>query len=287
MKTCLALLFQVLPYLSLLASASIAEPYDNQVVDQHTYELQKEGNFSMFDSLPEKKLKDLDIYLVIGQSNMAGRAVIEEEHKEEVSGSYLFAGHDDAPWVKATNPLNRHSTIRKEMRMQRLSPSYSFAKTMADAKTDQEFGLVVNAKGGTKIVQWLPGTKFYEDAVTRTKEALKYGKLKGVIWHQGESDSDSLRIGMYLARIEVLVNGLREEFEDPNLPFIAGEVFEKDRTRPFNEMLQQLPKFIKNTALVSSSGTTTSDNTHFDAESTILLGERYAEAMLELQAKQK
>ena len=239
------------------------------------------------DSLPDKELKDLDIYLVIGQSNMAGRAAIEEDQKIEIAGSFVFAGHDNVPWVKATNPLNRYSTVRKKISMQQLSPAYSFAKMINKANPGRETGLVVNAKGGTKIVQWLPGAKLYEEAVSQTKKALKYGKLKGIIWHQGESDSDSLRIGMYMARIEVVINALREEFDDPNLPFVAGQVYEKENTVPLNKMLLQLPKFIKNTALVSSAGTAVFDGVHFDAESIILMGNRYAEAILDLQLKQK
>jgi hypothetical protein len=46
------------------------------------------------------------------------------------------------------------------------------------AKSKNSIGLVVNAKGGTKIEQWLPGTEFYTEAVKRTKAALEYGELK-------------------------------------------------------------------------------------------------------------
>jgi hypothetical protein len=169
--------------------------------------------------------------------------------------------------------------------MQRLSPAYSFAQTMIKSNPDREIGLVVNAKGGTSIVQWLPGAKLYEEAVAQTKEALKYGKLKGIIWHQGESDADSLRTSMYLSRIEVVINSLREEFDDPSLPFIAGQVYATERTQAFNKMLAQLPDFIKNTALVSSEGTSVFDNVHFDPQSILTIGKRYAHAMLEVQGK--
>lgn len=254
-------------------------------IESAVYRLLSEVQSSKADSLPSKQLKDLDIYLVIGQSNMAGRAPIQDNQKGSVAGAYVFAGHNDAPWVKASNPLNRYSTIRKNISMQRLSPAYSFAQKMTSSNPEHEIGMVINAKGGTRIVQWLPGAKLYEEAISQTKKALEYGTLKGVIWHQGESDADSLRTGMYLSRIEVVINALREEFDDPNLPFIAGQVYETDKTRAFNAMLSQLPEFIRNSALVSSIDTKVFDGVHFDSESIITLGERYAEAMLDLQSK--
>ncbi len=224
----------------------------------------------------------LDIYLVIGQSNMAGRAEIRKEDSLSVAGAFLYAEVEDGRWVEATNPLNRFSTIRKRIGMQRLGPAYSFVSSMISHRSERDIGLVVNAKGGTQIVQWLPGTRFYKEAVRRTKEALKFGKLKGVLWHQGESDNDPIRMAVYLSRIEILINALREEFDEPNLPFVAGQIYETEKTENFNRMLLNLPDFINYTGLVSSVGTMVIDGVHFDSNSTILLGQRYADQMIML-----
>lgn len=231
--------------------------------------------------------KPFDIYLVIGQSNMAGRATIREEDKEAIPNAYLFVGQEQSTWVEAMNPMNLYSTVRKKLEMQRLGPSYAFAKTMTEAIPDREIGLVVNALGGTKIVQWLPGTRLYNEAIARTHKALVYGELKGVIWHQGEGDCDPERVKLYLGRIEVLINAIREEFDDPKLPFVAGQVFENERRHAFNEMILQLPDFINNTGVVSSKGTKVFDGTHFDSESAILLGRRYADEMLKFVNQSK
>ena len=223
--------------------------------------------------------KHLDIYLVIGQSNMAGRAEIPVAHTPPLENSFLFTGDSKNSWTKAENPFNQFSSIRKGIGMQRLSPAYAFAKTMSSGST-RSIGLVVNARGGTKIVQWLPGTKYFEEAVDRTKEAMKDGVLKGIIWHQGEGDCDSLRTQLYLGRLEVLINAFREAFDKPRLPFVAGQVSnDREHRLPFNEMIKGLPNFINHTGLVSSTGTTTFDQTHFDTKSQMLLGERYAKEM--------
>ncbi|MFT6808902.1 MAG: hypothetical protein ACJA01_002133 [Saprospiraceae bacterium] len=227
----------------------------------------------------------VDIYLVIGQSNMAGRAEIRPEDKGALEHVFLYNGSENKQWEPAENPLNKYSTIRKNIDMQRLSPAYSFAQSMQAEKPNSKIGLVVNAKGGTGIVQWMPGTHFFKEAVRRTRAAKRNGNLKGIIWHQGESDSDEIRRALYLGRLEEMVNGLREAFDDPTLPFVAGEVFEIDRRIPINDVLRKVPGFIKNAGLVSSEGTTTADNTHFDTSSAILMGNRYAKQMIELQVQ--
>jgi len=238
--------------------------------------------FSETDILPESVPGNLDIYLVIGQSNMAGRAAIRDQDKAIVENAFLFTGNRYTPWVLATNPLNRHSTVRKRIDMQRLSPAYSFARAIADARPDRSVGLVANARGGTKIVQWLPGSDLYEAAVKQTHQALEFGILKGIIWHQGEGDCHPLRVDYYLGRLEILVNALREEFDDPAIPFVAGQLYETEKRNAFNELILGLPDFIRNTGVAGSDGTTVFDGTHFDSKSTILLGERYAEEMLML-----
>ena len=93
------------------------------------------------DSIRTQIPVNLDIYLVIGQSNMAGRATIREEDNASIENAYLFTGDDEAPWLAATNPLNRYSTVRKDMKMQRLSPAFSFARSMAAEHSGSEIGL--------------------------------------------------------------------------------------------------------------------------------------------------
>ncbi|MFT4900913.1 MAG: hypothetical protein ACI81V_000180, partial [Lentimonas sp.] len=89
-------------------------------------------------------MNNLEFYLLIGQSNMAGRAPVLEEDEGVISNCYLFS--DKAEWEPATNPLNRYSTIRKDIEMQKLGPGYMFGIKMAEA-SDHPIGLIVNARG--------------------------------------------------------------------------------------------------------------------------------------------
>src|SRR5680860_76536 len=98
--------------------------------------------------------KNLDIYLLIGQSNMAGRAEIEGSDADTLENVFLYTGIPGKEWEKAANPLNKYSSVRKKLSMQKLGPGYHFAKTTVKTNSENPIGLVVNAKGGTKISEW-------------------------------------------------------------------------------------------------------------------------------------
>ena len=233
---------------------------------------------------PPVSKESLHIYLLIGQSNMAGRAQVEEEHAGAIEGCFLLGAQDE--WEPASNPLNRYSTIRKGIEIQRLNPGYGFAKAMRKANPEVSIGLVVNAKGGSKIEEWEKGTHFYDEALRRVREARKTGILKGVLWHQGEGNSREP--DTYLEKLKGLIADLRKDLGEADLPFVAGQVFYHPETKPHMEAINQeiarLPEVVPNTGYVSSEGLTTFDNTHFDVPSTLILGERYAKEMQKLRA---
>jgi len=226
---------------------------------------------------PEK----MDIYLLIGQSNMAGRAEIREQDKDSIKNVFLFTGDSLRLWEPAANPLNKYSSIRKSLAMQKMGPGYSFARKMAENYPKKKIGLVVNAKGGTSIKLWLPGTEFYEEAVKRTRMAMEFGELKGILWHQGSSDSN--RTDVYPDELKLLILSLREDFNNQELPFIVSELsLDKPNKADFNRMISLIPTQIEFTACVGTENLTTIDSTHFDSESQIILGERFAVEMIKL-----
>jgi len=215
---------------------------------------------------PKEKLH---IYLLIGQSNMAGRAAIPEQDAGPLANCYLLNAEDF--WEVAQNPLNRHSTIRKVLNMQKLNPGYTFAMTLLEKQPGVSIGLVVNAKGGTKIEEWGKGTKFYNEAIRRAKVAQETGVLKGILWHQGESNQGNP--DGYLEKLQALVGDLRDDLESPELIFVAGQVI---NVPAINDQIEMLPGKVPSTAFVSSEGLKGQDRWHFDTESMKKLGERYA-----------
>ena len=224
---------------------------------------------------PEAKKEDHHVYLLIGQSNMAGRAPFTKEEAGEIERGFLLDSEDQ--WEPAKNPLNRHSTIRKGLGMQKMNPGFMFAKAILEKDQDITLGLVVNAKGGSSIRQWVKGGRFYGEAIRRTRSAQKTGTLKGILWHQGESDKDDAD---YLPKLRTLIGNLRKDLGQPKLPFVAGQI--KD-VPLINDQLVELPATVPDTATASSLGLTTMDRWHFDAASMRELGTRFANAMDELQ----
>jgi len=230
------------------------------------------------------KPENLEIYLLIGQSNMAGRADIETQDRDSLENVLLFTGIKGKEWEKAANPLNKYSTVRKDISMQKMGPGYTFAREMAKARTAKQIGIVVNAKGGTSIAEWAPGETLYTEAVKRAKMAMKYGTLKGIVWHQGEANASNP--SGYPEKIKELIQSIRSDLGIPDLPFVAGQLSEDKPIRhAFNEMILTLPSLVPHTGVATTEGTTTMEGTHFNSASQRLLGQRYAAEMLKLVIK--
>lgn len=216
------------------------------------------------------------LILLIGQSNMAGRAPLEDGDEKPIEGVLLLDG--EGKWIAASNPLNRFATDRKNLSMQRIGPGFGFAGHLAEQLKDERIGLIVNARGGSSINLWKPGETLYDHTLARL-EAAGINKVDAVIWHQGESDAEDPE---YLDKLVALVSNLRRDVGTPGMPFVAGEVF---KDVPVNERMRGLPGKVKRTAVVSAKTLKVFDGVHFDRESQLILGRRYAEALLKMLGK--
>ena len=159
-------------------------------------------------------------------------------------------------------------------------------------------GLIPSAAGGSAISSWQPGgyhsqTKShpYYDALARTRLAMQRGTLKGILWHQGESDSNAKRAGAYAENLEALIARFRRELESPDVPFLIGQlgIFAErpwnDDRREVDAAQQTVAESVPNTAFVTSEGLTPNpDLVHFDAASLRVFGKRYADAYQRLTA---
>lgn len=242
-----------------------------------------------------------DIFLLIGQSNMAGVGPIGSLDTIILENVYLF--NDKNEWEKAKNTAtegtNRYSTVNKTSKP-KLSPGYTFGKKVA-FYTGKEIGIVSNARGGTTVSWWQKGYtgendfNLYEEAVSRAKEALAAtprAKIKGIIWHQGEGDNSRTSSIHYLQRLRKLVTDLRTDLGDNNIPFIAGEVGKwNNRGLGVNPKIRMVKDSIPHADYVSSDGLTSinlpKNDPHFDTYSQRVLGGRYADKAMELTYKEK
>ncbi len=238
-----------------------------------------------------------DLYLLIGQSNMAGRGTVEAQ--DTVINAQVFALNKNNEWVPAQDPVHFDKTVAG------VGLGRTFGIEMAKANPNAVIGLIPCAVGGSPIDAWKPGgfhdqTKTYpfDDMEKRLKIALKSGTLKGILWHQGESDSNPELGYEYKEKLEILIHQIRELGGDENIPFVAGEIgrFKIKSNKEEYHYLKPAPavavtnatkkvvKADKNAAFVKSNGLHhRGDNTHFNSESYRILGKRYAKAMQKLQ----
>lgn len=230
------------------------------------------------------------IYILMGQSNMAGRGKITPELKR-LSDPRVVMLDSMEQWVQAHHPVHFDKP-----KVAGVGPGLSFGIAMAKANPSIKIGLVPCAVGGTSIDKWVPGgydkvtnTHPYDDAVKRIKETMKYGIVKGVIWHQGESNSGAESSKTYIYKLTELIEHVRALVGNPDLPFVAGELGRFNvRYQNINNVLKELPEKVNDTQVASSEGLLDrGDNTHFDGPSADEFGKRFAVKMLELQSLQR
>ena len=215
-------------------------------------------------------------FLLIGQSNMAGRGFISEAIPVETAHIKILR---NGRWQKMFRPINPDRSFSG------VSLAESFAEAYAK-KYNVDVGLICAADGGTKLEQWQEGSLLYESAVAQAKLALRTSTIVGVLWHQGESDCAPELAKTYKERFEAMMNALRKELGLEEVPFILGELgsFLVDYTASeftknypqINERLHAIAKANEFTGIVSAEGLTSNgDNLHFNAKSLHEFGLRY------------
>jgi hypothetical protein len=229
---------------------------------------------------------DFHLYFLIGQSNMAGRGKVDSISQLQRPGILML--DKNGKFVPAKDPLHFD---KKEAGV---GPGLSFAENMLPDDGKIKIGLVPAAVGGTSITLWVPGaydtitkTHPYDDAMARIKEAMKHGVLKGILWHQGESNSGTFdKSPTYMSQLEGLIKRIRTELNAPNVPVVVGELgYYRPAFTNFNSMLKQVPDSIALSGVVSAEGLEhKGDNLHFSTAAARELGKRYAAKMKELDS---
>ena len=236
--------------------------------------------------LPAKD--QVKIYLLLGQSNMAGRGVPEKE--DLATHPRVFVFNLSNQWELAAEPL----TLGEKGKTPGVGPGLAFGKAMADANPKVTIGLVPCAVGGTPLRRWVRGADLYSNAVARAQAAATAGTISGILWHQGEGDASSKKnADSYGERLAKMIVDIRADLNAPNLPFVVGQIGEFNYQRegnplPFareiNETLVKISQTVPQTGCALSKGLThKGDQLHFNSEAERELGRRYAREMMKLE----
>lgn len=250
---------------------------------------------------------DFYIFLCFGQSNMEGNAKIEAQDMSLIDKRFQVLeavncpelGREMGKWYTAVPPLCRCKTG--------LTPADYFGRTMiANLPAKVRIGIINVSIGGCKIElfdkdnyqaytatapAWM--TNFlkeykgnpYARLVEMAKLAQKDGIIKGILLHQGESNTNDKE---WPQKVKEVYNNLLKDLSlnTEAVPLLAGETVNADQggiCASMNTIIANLPQTIPNAHIISSAGCTDgTDNLHFNAEGYRELGRRYAMKMLAL-----
>ncbi|MBQ5494995.1 MAG: acetyl xylan esterase [Prevotella sp.] len=268
-------------------------------------------SFVMFGSAQAAVDPNFYIFLCFGQSNMEGAARPEAEDLKSPGPRFLLMpAVDDAQrgrtmgkWCEAAAPLCRPNTG--------LTPADWFGRTLIETLPENiRVGIIHVAIGGIRIEGFMPdqiaeyvktapgwmkgmleayGNNPYERLVTLAKRAQQDGVIKGVLMHQGESNTGDPEWAQKVQSVyDHLLGDLQLKPEE--VPLLAGEVVQANgegQCVAMNKQIDELPKTLHTAHVVSSTGCSNGpDKLHFDAAGYRELGRRYGEKMLELMGYQ-
>lgn len=211
-------------------------------------------------------------FLLIGQSNMAGRGFFNEAHDIDTSHIYILR---NGRWQTMFRPINCDRSFSG------VSLAESFAEAYAK-KYNVDVGLICCADGGTALSQWKKGELLFDNAVYNAKLAKRTSKIVGVLWHQGEADCTDELYPTYQARFEPMMQAFRDELDLHDVPFLLGGLGDFLKFYPIknythiNAALKKISQDNELTGFVSAEGLTSNpDNLHFNASSLYEFGLRY------------
>lgn len=219
-------------------------------------------------------------FLLIGQSNIAGRGFIEQVPPVfNESVKMLRNGR----WQVMTEPIHNDRPSAG------VGLAASFAAAWHMNNPGEEIGLIPCADGGTSLDDWAVGGVLFDNALAQAKLAQRSSKLSGILWHQGENDCSADGAAAYAEKFDRIVHELRMELNVPDAPLIVGGLGDFLTTGLYgsyftayplvNQALLQYAQTRNHCYFVTAAGLTANeDQIHFNAVSQRIFGIRYFEA---------
>jgi hypothetical protein len=247
------------------------------------------------------------IFLCFGQSNMEGNSRKFEAQDSVADSRFQVLETVDCPslgrtkgnWYTAVPPLCLCTTG--------LSPADYFGRTLVEnLPKNVRVGVINVSVSGCKIElfdkdnyqtyastapSWMAAIikqydgNPYAHLVEMAKLAQKDGVIKGILLHQGESNTND---SLWPQKVKLVYDNLIKDLnlDTQSTPLLAGELVNADQggiCASMNAIIDRLPETIPTSYIISSSGCSDApDNLHFNAEGYRKLGKRYAAKMLSL-----
>lgn len=227
-------------------------------------------------------------FLLIGQSNMAGRGFVNEV--EPIKNSHIKVLRNGR-WQKMYTPVNDDRSFAGVNLAESFALSYVHQKNV-------DVGLIPCADGGTRLDQWLPGGLLFDHAIYQCRLAVRTSNIAGILWHQGEADCPPDRYPVYEKKLTKILEELQKQLGLYDVPILLGGLGDFLANCSLNEDLKNYTKIneaLKNvaaarpmTGFVSAEGLRANpDNLHFCADSLREFGIRYYQEFITLEDKNK
>jgi hypothetical protein len=247
------------------------------------------------------------IFLLIGQSNMEGAPASEAQDRNDNPRVKVLALRDCPQrgqvrnvWYTASPSLHTCGNS--------LGPGDYFGKLLADALPSVTIGLVPDAIAGVDIDIFRKGVvstrrnefflppdnqrnSAYETLIERARLAQQVGVIRGILFHQGESDAATGALQQaWPGKVQGLVRDIRTDLGlgSADAPFLAGELLANGPPQngccgnAMNPLVRSLPDLIPNAFVISGSGLgVNTDGLHYNVAGQREFGTRYGQAMLE------
>ncbi len=243
----------------------------------------------------------LDLYVLVGQSNMVGAAPIPDAFKTSAN---IFTFGNNYQWERGTepvdNPEGQIDAVSKDPEGG-FGPAFTFAKTLVLEDSNRLIGLIPCARNGASITEWqqsLSDQTLYGSCLKRVRAASPMGEVKGILFFQGEADTidpeqfPALKpdAEAWAEKFALFAYSFRQDIGQPNLPLAYAQIGQPENLEGLPNwtlvQTQQANIQIPNATMIETKDLPM-DGIHYTVDSYEVIGQRFADAMTGLQAAQK
>ena len=236
------------------------------------------------NNIPDKE--NIWVFILAGQSNMAGRGLVEPQ--DTVPNNRVYALNGKGNIIIAKEPLHFY-----EPSMAGLDSGLSFGKSLIKHIPDSISVLLVpTAVGGSSISQWLNDSihrevKLFSNFKRMAELGMQYGTVKGILWHQGESDAKTKEAPLYQSKLSELIYQFRKVVGNQETTVVIGQLGSYSTNPLWSKINDHIKYYVStdpNTGMINTQDLKDKgDKVHFDSKAQRVLGERYANEFIKLQ----
>ena len=236
------------------------------------------------NNIPNKE--NIWVFILAGQSNMAGRGLVEPQ--DTVPNNRVYALNGKGNIIIAKEPLHFY-----EPSMAGLDSGLSFGKSLIKHIPDSISVLLVpTAVGGSSISQWLNDSihrevKLFSNFKRMAELGMQYGTVKGILWHQGESDAKTKEAPLYQSKLSELIYQFRKVVGNQETTVVIGQLGSYSTNPLWSKINDHIKYYVStdpNSGMINTQDLKDKgDKVHFDSKAQRALGERYANEFIKLQ----